>query len=532
VRTGRLLESSGSTVRPAVDRVQIQDSVMHMALTDRVLETVRKHRMIPAGGRVLVALSGGSDSVALLHLLRALEAQGEWTVAGVAHLNHALRAAAVVDEAFCRAIAATLDLPFRSRTVDVGDLARQLRTSIEDAGRRARYAFFEETASELDAVAIATGHTRDDQAETFLLRMIRGSGLRGLSAIRPKVGRVIRPLIEVGRTELRDWLAERTITFREDDSNQDPAFARNRVRHELIPFLQNGFSPAIVDVLAREAAIAAQDDDRLQIDAIEIARSVVLVKERGEMVPLRSPAPAADDGFGLADPEPVAAEIEAVEVDAGGLTSLHPALAFRVSRLALSVLAPTRFVGFDHVERLLALCLDPDGHELSLPGQHAVKRGGKIVLRREAFEAFANSFRVPLSIPGEVVLDAQGWAVSATSSAGSDLDFRIWSRHSENRDLTPLSAAVQGAMPPLAVRSRQPGDRFRPFGLGGRRKKLQDFLVDRKVARELRDSLPLVVDRDDRIVWVVGESVAEDFRVTTPSQGVIFLKARRLGGLG
>jgi len=501
-----------------------------MALTDRVLETVRKHRMIPAHGRVLVALSGGSDSVALLHLMRALESRGQWTIAGVAHLHHGLRAAAVDDEAFCRETARQLAVPFRSRAVNVRDLARQLRTSIEDAGRRARYAFFEEAASELGADAIATGHSRDDQAETFLLRMIRGAGLRGLAAIRPKVGRVVRPLIEVQRAELRAWLAEQGAPFREDDSNQDRAFARNRVRHDLLPFLAREFSPAIVDVLAREAAIAAQDDERLQIDAIETASSVVLVRERGEMVPLRSPAPAADDGVNLADREPVAAEIDAVEVDAGGLTSLHPALAYRVSRLALSVLAPARFLGFDHVERLLTLCAAADGQELSLPGQHAIKRGGKILLRRNAVEAFANSFRVPLSIPGEVVLDAQGWAVSAVP--GSDLDLLNEARKSENRDLTPLSAAVQGATPPLAVRSRQPGDRFRPFGLGGRRKKLQDFLVDRKVARELRDSLPLVVDRDDRIVWVVGESVAEDFRVTTPSQGVIFLKARRLGGLG
>ena len=248
------------------------------------------------------------------------------------------------------------------------------------------------------------------------------------------------------------------------------------------------------------------------------------------MVPLRSPAPTADDGIGLADRESVAAEIDAVEVDAGGLTSLHPALAYRVSRLALSVLAPARFLGFDHVERLLTLCAAADGQALSLPGQHAVRRGGKILLRREAFEAFANSFRVPLSIPGEVVLDAQGWAVSAT--LGSDLDFlNPGEKVRKSRSDPPVRGGPGGdaaAGGEVAAAGRSvPAVRPRRTG-----KKLQDFLVDRKVARELRDSLPLVVDRDDRIVWVVGESVAEDFRVTTPSQGVIFLKARRLGGLG
>jgi len=286
-------------------------------------------------------------------------------------------------------------------------------------------------------------------------------------------------------------------------------------------------------VLEGEAVVAAQDDDWLQKTAIELAGSVVLLREHGETVPLRPPAMTADNSLGPAGREPVKAEVEAVELDVGGLTALHRALAFRVGRLALSVLAPARFIGFDHVEGLLEFCRAPEGHELSLPGQHAVRRGAKVVLRRTAFEAFANSFRIPLSIPGEVILDAQGWAVSATLTSGSDLDFLSpGGRKSENRDLTPLAAAVQGPVLPLAVRSRLPGDRFRPLGLGGRRKKLQDFLVDRKIARELRDSLPLVVDSEDRIVWVVGESVAEDFRVTAPSQGVIFLKARRLGGLG
>src|SRR5262245_25061008 len=129
-------------------------------LPDGVLATVRKHGLIPAGGRVLVALSGGSDSVALLHVMRELEPRGEWTVSGVAHLNHGLRDAAADDEAFCREMACELGLPFRSRVMDVRALARGWRTSIEDAGRRARYAFFEEVATELGADAIATGHTR------------------------------------------------------------------------------------------------------------------------------------------------------------------------------------------------------------------------------------------------------------------------------------------------------------------------------------------------------------------------------------
>jgi tRNA(Ile)-lysidine synthase len=309
---------------------------------------------------------------------------------------------------------------------------------------------------------------------------------------------VVRPLIEIGRAELRQWLAERHHQFCEDESNKDLSFPRNRVRHELIPYLQREFSAGITDVLAREAAIASQDEDRLQQEASDLASTIVFPGETGD-------------------------NAEMVEIDAEALTSLHSALGFRVARLALSILAPARFVGFEHLDRLLALARGPEGAAVSLPGQHAQRRGHKIVLRRQPFRAFANSFQFQLSIPGEVVLPEQGWSVSAS-----------WDNGTAPTEGSPLSATVQAEklMLPLSVRSRRPGDRFRPVGLGGRGKKLQDFLVDRKIARETRDSLPLVVDGQDRIVWVVGESVAEDFRVTDPSQGVLLLKARRLGGLG
>jgi tRNA(Ile)-lysidine synthase len=514
---------------------------LDMDLSHRALATIRKFEMLQRGGRVLAAVSGGSDSVALLHLLRELAAGGELVVAGVAHVNHGLRVAADADEEFCRQIAQDLALPFHVERYDVREVARELHTSVEDAGRRVRYQFFARIADEVGADAVATGHTRDDQAETFLLRLIRGAGLRGLSAIRPKAGIVIRPLLEVDRRELRRWLAERRIAFREDETNEDRSFARNRVRHELIPNLQRDFSPAVVDVLAREAAIAREDDDCLERQAIDLASSLVLISEAGGKVRLRS-------------------EPGKVEIDVPGLLATHPALAFRVARLALSALAPRRFVGFDHVERVLTLARQSEGANVSLPGQHATRRADKIVLRPTETAPFSNSFRIPLSIPGEVVLEAQGWAVSAFSGPGETdptdrtSGWHIPGKHrklagkgrnlpgrqvtetgaKEPSRLDPLTAFVRADRPvlPLAVRSRRPGDRFRPFGLGGRGKKLQDFLVDRKVPREERDSLPLVVDGDDRIVWIVGQSVAEDFRVTEPLQGVIFLKARRLGGLG
>ena len=553
-----------------------------MALAERVLDTIRRLALMRRGDRVLVALSGGPDSVALTRLLGELEGAGELSIAGIAHLNHGLREAAGEDEDFCRALAAERAVPFRSDLVDVRALATRLATSLEDAGRRARYELFERIAIELDADVIATGHTRDDQAETFLLRLLRGAGPRGLGGIHPKtrlpaeapeartvglpaeapeartvglpaeapkartvglpaeapeartVGLpaeapearrwslpaeapearrwVVRPLLEIGRDELRAYLASVGQGFRDDESNRDLNIPRNRVRHELLPLLSRDFSPGITDVLAREATIARHDEDRLQREAIDLLDLIVLRNETG-----------------------ISGEA-AVELDARALSTLHPALAVRVARIAMETVARGRFVGFDHVERLLALARDPRGEgALSLPGQHAVRRGETLVLdsRRADAQPFSNSFRVSLSIPGEVVLAPQGWAVSATQCSETDRPGPGgWHLPGKGASMLEQTVAADGMTLPLAVRSRRPGDRLSPLGMGGRRKKVQDVLVDRKVPREGRDSLPLVVDSADRIVWVVGESVAEDFRVTEASQAVILLKARRLGGQG
>jgi tRNA(Ile)-lysidine synthase len=476
-----------------------------MLLADRVLATVRKHGMLPASGRVLVALSGGSDSVGLLHLFRELAARVELTIAGAAHLHHGLRPAADDDERFCRAMAGELGIPVCVERADVAAHAREWRTSLEDAGRRARYLFFDRAAKELGADAIATGHTLDDQAETFLLQLIRGAGPRGLSSIGPKRGLVCRPLLDVRRAEIRGWLSARGIAWRDDESNADPAFTRNRVRHLLLPLLRQEFSPAIVDVLGREAAIARDDEAYLHGEAIEVARSVVLASE------------------------------DAVDIDVSALRSLHPAIASRVVRIVLARLAPDRYLGYDHIDAFLALARSSGPSALSLPGQEARRTGDRIRLRRKFPHGFENSFRFPLSIPGEVLLERQGWAVSAElgdEAAGFGIPPGSDSLH--HRDGGRLTAAVRSAAValPLSVRSRRRGDRLSPAGMHGRQKKLQDLFVDRKIARERRDAVPLVVDRDDRILWVVGEAPAEDFRVTEPSQGVLLLKARRLGGLG
>ena len=473
-------------------------AILVTSLAARTFDTIRRHALLRDGRRVLVALSGGADSVALSFVLRDLEADGVLQVAGAAHLHHGLRGAeADADEAFCAALAARLEIPFVSERADVGALARAQKRSVEDAARTARYAFLDRAASALGADVVAVAHTRDDQAETFLLRLLRGAGTRGLGGIRPRAGRIVRPLIDAARTDLRAFLAARGETWREDATNADVAIPRNRVRHELIPYLESHFSPAIAGTLAREAALARDDEDFLRDLAIELAGRIVLIDERGSTT-----------------------------LDAAALAGAPRPLSSRIVRHVLEQHAGSKFVSFDHIEQVLALTA---GSAVSLPGQYAVRTGDVIALkpgRGRGRDGGGNSFAVSLSIPGEVELAAAGVAVAAERLDAETGRPRKWKGRGEE-----VGVAAGRLEFPLAVRSRRPGDRFRPLGAPGTRK-LQDFLVDRKVGRDQRDTVPLVVDGRDRIVWVVGQSVADDFRVTDPSRGVILLKVRHLGGVG
>ena len=466
-------------------------------LAARVLAAFRRRHLAPPHGRVLVALSGGSDSVALLLLMRTLEQRGDVVLAGAAHLNHQLRSTeSDDDESFCRDLTERLGVPFISERIDVTALARSEKRSIEDAARRARYAFFERAAVAVHADVIATGHTRDDQAETFLLRILRGAGTRGLGSIRPRRGRVIRPLLDVTRDDLRAFLAAAGEFFREDASNADVRIPRNRVRHELLPLLRTRFSPRMVEVLAREAELAQRDEDFLQQQAIDLARRIVL-SENGSEIRLAAPA----------------------------LHAAHPALSSRVAQDVLERFSDGRAIALEHVTALLGLAGRASDGAIALPGQEAVRVGQEVVLRPavRGRRTKVNSFVFPLSIPGEV--RSGEWEIGAAEAAGP-VAARKWAAKGTEVGVQAAQVAF-----PLAVRNRRPGDRFRPIGAPGQRK-LQDFLVDRKVPRVERDALPLVVDGRDRIVWVPGQAVAEEFKVSDPSRPVILFTVRRLDAFG
>ena len=472
-------------------------------LQDRVKHAIARDALIPPGSRVLAAVSGGSDSVALLRLLRLLGSDCRFTVAGIAHLNHGLRGdESDADEAFCRELAAEHGIAIEVGRRDVARLARDEHVSIEVAARRARYDFFADAAERLKIDRIATGHTRDDQAETFLLRVLRGAGATGLAGIRPRRGPVVRPLLDLRRDELVAFLASLGQAFRTDSSNRDLGIPRNWVRHRLLPLLAEHLNADIADVLAREATVLRDEAallDRLANEAA--ARLETALPERG------------------------------VRLDARALSALPLALARRVVRQALARTEDAHFHGFDHVEQVLALASPVgDRSAADLPGVRVERNGASVVLykRGPRLRPAVTGFQYALPVPGRVTVPECACRIEARTRKRPTAQSVANKALGADQDTAVIDAAAAAG---LAVRSRRPGDSIRPLGLAGR-KKLQDVLVDRKVPRGERDRVPLVVDADDRILWVAGHVVSQDARVTASTRSVVVLKLIRNGEEG
>ena len=462
-------------------------------LVNRVSRTIARWQLLGRNDRVAIAISGGSDSVALAWLLQELTPEFQAQLAGLIHVNHGLRGAASDgDESFCRELASRLHLPVEVRHRDVA--ARARGASLETAAREARYECFEQGAVALDATVVATGHTEDDQAETVLLRLLRGAGTRGLSGIRIRRGRFIRPLLETRREELRRYLLGLGETWCEDASNADTAIVRNRIRHELIPVLSE-IAPGGVQSLARLAALAWDDERFLENAANENASALVLSDR---------------------------------SVDAAALGALPAALARRLVRRFAAEAAPKANLSARHLEAVyrLAATDNPVG-VLDLPGLTVSKRSGRLEfaagLRARFGEPAAWPVR-PLDVPGLVVMPEAGLAIEARKL-----------RKEEASAVKLVGEAADGARvviqggpdaSRLLVRNRRPGDRFQPLGAPGRRK-LQDVLVDRKVPRSERDAVPIVTDVNGEIVWVAGVALAERCRIRTSGGDMLLLELRK-----
>jgi tRNA(Ile)-lysidine synthase len=466
-----------------------------------VRRTIESNSMFERGDRVLVAVSGGPDSVALLRALVILSSGQQWQLTA-AHLNHGLRGKEADDEeAFVLALCKTMGIPCISRSVNIRTIWQTGKgRSLEETGREVRYAFLDEVALTSGAEKIATGHHRDDQAETVLMNLLRGSGLDGLKGIPPvRHGRIVRPLLDVSRNDILAFLKREGLTFRVDPSNMDPAFLRNRIRNELIPELTARYNPRIVTGLCRMAAIVRQEDAYLQDEAHRI------LLEWG-----------------------IAAGQQEILLNRSEFNDLHIALQGRIIKQLLETAVPGgKAIGSRHIEALLSLLRAPTCRRLALdlPGGIAIERsenrlrlfrvgdrdGGRRITKADPSE---REFSYQVEIPGELYL------------AGIDRTIRfalVDKPDPAELKRQPWTAFLdlEEAELPLLIRSFRPGDRMVPLGMAGA-KKVKKIFIDAKMPLSMRGQIPLLVDQRS-VLWIAGLRFSERVRVTGKTK--IVLKA-------
>lgn len=457
----------------------------------RAFRTAALGGLVVPGDRVLAAVSGGADSVALAALLLRLRDEMPLEVR-LAHFDHRLRPESGEDARFVEGLARRWTVPLATGSADVRAQAARKKLNLEEAGRDLRYRFLRRAAAAAGATKIATGHTLTDQAETVLMRLMRGTGLLGLGGIPPVSPGppcpVVRPLLGIAGPDLRDWLAVEGLPFREDASNRDLRFLRNRVRAELLPELERRYEPRVAAHLARLAGLAREDEALLEGFVRELADEFIAGAGRKASLDLKT------------------------------LPLLWPALARRVAREFLGrVAGGLRDVSFDDVAASLAL---GEGREISLRKGLVLRRErGRLGLKRPS-AAPARSYELRWDGRADLEIGPAGLVLSGA------FETRALVRRSLRGDDRRLARFDAGRLTfPLVVRGRRPGDAYRPLGAPGR-KKLKEALRARAVPAAERDRLPVLLSRG-RIVWAPGLPVGEAFKVTGDTTEVFVVRVRK-----
>jgi len=478
-------------------------------LVESLRALLRERFGVCAGERIGVAVSGGADSVALLRLFVELrEVMG--VVLCVAHFNHELRGkASDADEKFVAKLATQHDLEFFVGREKVAAKAKRERANLEDAARRARYAFFEQLVKEGRVARVAVAQTADDQAETVLAHILRGTGLAGLAGIHPQAGSVFRPLLGIRRTALRAYLREKRQTWREDASNRDETRTRARIRHKLIPFLEKKFQALVVEHLCQLAELACEDNTYLDCAARSRVNEVAKVTGAeisvaiGEIAGTRKGSPKTNGAEEPPESNTLALRkrmvrqlVQRAKPRAGELGSLHVAAVLHLARSGHS------------------------GKFLQLPGGVEVRREGDSLIWRAAAAGMGTVEPATYSL--QVNLPATG-AELRLDALSRILRFQVIDWPSEGRETTKTGAVLDRNQlrAPLELRNWRPGDAMRPMGHQNRHT-VARLLNELGASRWKKESWPVLTSAG-KVAWVLGLPVADEFAVAEGSRAAVVI---------
>ncbi len=450
------------------------------------LKTIRTYNLFQENDHVLVAFSGGPDSSALLHLL--LEFSREFPLKiELAHFNHKLRGEeSEEDEEFCRREAERLGLPIHVGSEDVKEYAKKRKINLEEAASILRYRFLKSKAKEIGANKIALGHTMNDQAETFLMRVLRGSGLNGLSSIFPVKDEIfVRPLIEIKREEIEAYLKKEGIPSRLDSSNLSLKLLRNRIRFELIPYLEERFGKRLVEHLSKSAQLIREEDEINRMIEEEKFKEIVI-------------------------------EREGLKMNFKALKNFPVPLQRRLVRKFIEeIKGNLRRIGFYHIEQVRNLDKEREAH---LPGKLVIRREGDWIFEkrgkipREDYY-FLWDITSPLKVPSGHILRAK---ILSEGTKKEEIEFDDSRRAYLDFGKIDL---------PLIVRNRREGDIYRPLGSPGR-KKLNEVFRQKGILPGERDFLPLILSKNE-IAWCPGLPVSENFKIEENTKRILLIEVEK-----
>ncbi len=495
-----------------------------MNMLESIAAFIDQYHLFPPGGTVIVAVSGGADSLCLLHLLHQLCGPGKRYPAihvHAAHLNHQLRGeASEQDAAAVASMVRAWGIPFTDGAIDVPALARAEHRSIEDAARLARYRFLREVAQ---GQPIAVAHHAGDQVETLLLHYLRGSGLAGMVGMQPRQRDIIRPLLDFTHAQTVAYCQQHRIEPLEDLSNTDLSYTRNRIRHQLLPLMES-INPGFRATLLRSAAVMRSDFDYIEAQ-VDACWSQVILSEQENVIALQLEALAALPA------------------------NLQRHLVRRVTSQLCGGQSPLEPRHYALIERLLQNPADRQARSLDLPRDMRVTRvlhiatferlhhtgliderdkSGRDIEGRDKSRPYNGGEEVALSIPGEVAVPGTTWIARAELLTEDLLEKvkdalrredwpEVWHLLPASRYAVYIDAARVGAW--LQVRTRRPGDRLQPPGML-HEKKVQDILVDKRIARPARDSIPLFFSAS-HCIWLAGITLDERVRLTSKTERIV-----------
>lgn len=455
-----------------------------MDIIKKVKQTIAKYNMLSIGDHVLVGLSGGPDSVCLLQILNIFKNSYKLKISA-AYIDHGLRPDDVPKEIeFCRKLCDSLNIPFYTQSIDVKDFAKKEKINIQEAARILRYAALDQISININAHKIAVAHNIDDQAETVIMRLLRGAGPAGLSGIPPVRKKIIRPLIEIERTEIEKFLAEKNISYILDPSNESLKYLRNKIRKTLMPVIKT-ISPQATKIISKTADILREENDYINITVTKTLMRLISRKTD-----------------------------KTVELFCNPMEILNIVILRRALRFAVDSVKDLKGLTFDHIEDIIKLIkTGKTGDRVHLPkGIRAIKGYSTLIITAKALKKLST---YEITEPKDIYLKESSTFLNLKEIKKEELQ-----NFGDGKNIIYID--MDKIKFPLIVRARKPGDYFYPFGFG-KKKKLQDFFVDEKIPREERDIVP-IIESDGNIVCIAGYRLDDRFKIDDNTKRCLQIK--------